>query len=329
LLSFSFRECVLKVYLTDLAKRRQKHHAGRDLFEIRRRLKSRRSRQANSTEEEEKLNKGLRMLALASLAIGGIAVADDMGRGPDRRATVRTTTIVRTTAAETSLVGIALFDSGVRVVQVYGSPQEILAIGAGGATGPAGGAPGVPGAAGAAGGAGRGGGGGGGTAMEALWQRDWSLGNEARMRQDAPTAAGAAGGAAGGGGPAGPAGAGAPGGAGAGGAGGQQEALQYVRWVYHRGSSRYGFVLDRQNRVVQIEAIGMGDARVRTNRGIRFGSNFADVIRAYGDPDGYEIAGDTITVRYLATANVAFRLNRLQAGRPHVVTGIVVAGGRG
>jgi hypothetical protein len=113
-----------------------------------------------------------------------------------------------------------------------------------------------------------------------------------------------------------------------GGAGASDGKLVYTRWVYKRGPSKYGFILDKFNRVVQCEAIGMNDGRVRTSKGIKFGSTFGEVIKRYQTPDGYEINGDNIVVRYLVRNKVAFRLSRLGEKKPHVVTGIVVAGGK-
>ena len=92
--------------------------------------------------------------------------------------------------------------------------------------------------------------------------------------------------------------------------------------------SKYGFVLDKFNRVVQIEAIGMQDGKVKTRKGVSFGSSFGTLIKTYGTPDGYEINGDTIVVRFLQRNKVAFRLNRLGKDKTHQVTGIVVAGGK-
>jgi hypothetical protein len=89
-----------------------------------------------------------------------------------------------------------------------------------------------------------------------------------------------------------------------------------------------GFVFDKFNRVVQIEAIGLQNSRVKTRRGTTFGANFASLIKRYGAPDGYEVGGDNLVVRYLSNYRVAFRLNRLGQDKPHVVTGIVVAAGR-
>jgi len=83
--------------------------------------------------------------------------------------------------------------------------------------------------------------------------------------------------------------------------------------------------MDRFSRVVQIEAIGMNDRKPQTRRGICFGSSFASIIRAYVQPDAYELIGDTVVVRFLVKDRVAFRLQRLRADGPHVVTGIVVA----
>ena len=78
--------------------------------------------------------------------------------------------------------------------------------------------------------------------------------------------------------------------------------ITFTRWVYNRGGSRYGFVLDRFNRVVQVEAIGLQNAKVKTRRGVGFGSTFAQIIKKYQAPDGYEVSGDTIVVRYLIKA---------------------------
>jgi hypothetical protein len=112
------------------------------------------------------------------------------------------------------------------------------------------------------------------------------------------------------------------------GAGGSSGRILYTRWVYNRSGSKYGFVLDKSNRVVQIEAIGLANAKVRTSRGVGFGSTFAQLIKKYSSPDGYEINGDNVVVRFLVKNKVAFRLSRLGPNRPQVVTGIVVAAGK-
>ncbi len=138
-------------------------------------------------------------------------------------------------------------------------------------------------------------------------------------------------GGAGLGGPAGGAGAfgagGFPGGAGSAIGGGAAQTVTYTRWIYRRPTSRYGFVLDKFNRVVQIEAIGLSDPRARTSRGVGFGSTIADVIRKYQDPDEYQISGQNFSMMYLSRERVAFRLSRVVANKPHRVTGIVVAAG--
>ena len=110
--------------------------------------------------------------------------------------------------------------------------------------------------------------------------------------------------------------------------GGTDGRILYTRWVYNRSGSKYGFVLDKSNRVVQIEAIGLTNAKVKTRRGIGFGSTFAQLIKKYNAPDGYEISGDNVVVRFLVKNKVAFRLSRLGPNKPQVVTGIVVAAGK-
>lgn len=232
--------------------------------------------------------------------------------------------------AESSLVGVALYDTALRVVNLYGSPDEIqgLTIGQGGA----GGGPGNS-ATGAGGTTAAGGGGQAVTAVEENRPGVGGLygnpfGNQGEFWRQVRPGDGASeqearsGGAGGRPGAGGPGGTGGPGGGSTSGGGG---GTQIVRWVYKRGSSRYAFVFDRFSRVVQIEAVGMNDSRPRTRRAIAFGSSFSSVIKAYVEPDTYELIGDTVIVRFLANDRVAFRMQRLRPNGTHVVTGIVVA----
>lgn len=270
---------------------------------------------------------------------------------------VRTSPQPRKGSAETSLIGISLFDTGLKVVSKYGSPDEILGLsvgsgsGGGDATG-GGGAPppggGVPS---------RGSQPGAGGVGPPPGSDKWSMpidqnsalpgfaGDPFGLTFRQATAplppkrgGGGPGNAAGappgdlsgntrGGGSAPPAGGGAPGGD-AGGGAGQTNRVTLTRWVYNRSNAKYSFVLDKFNRVVQIEAVGLNDSRVGTKRGIHFGSNFSEIIKKYNAPDGYEISGTNIVVRYLVMDRVAFKLSKVRADRPHCVTGIVVAAGK-
>jgi hypothetical protein len=285
-------------------------------------------------------------LIMAATLVAPFAIADGGGSNSGWRANAGTsrTSGVRSQAPDTRLIGITIFDTGLDVIRRFGDPDEIQAIGGGGsAIGPAGGG-GGPSAAGAAGGN-RGGGGGGGNSASALgfspdpafgglptnlFQEDPLLGEGGRGGpQGGPPPPPRGGGPSAAGQPGGPSAAGAAGGPGGGvGNAGAGSRVLFTRWIYRENQSRYGFVFDKFNRVVQIEAIGTSDSRVNTNRGIRFGSTFADIIRRYGAPDGYEINGDSLVVRYLVKQKVAFRLNRLQKGKPHQVTGVVVAAGK-
>ena len=268
----------------------------------------------------------------------------------------------RTGPAERSLLGISLFDPGTKVIARYGNPDDIQAlnIGGGGGAAPAagGGGGGRPGAAAPAGGPG------GGAGMAGAVERpDRSnvpldgfigdpFGQTVRQRPGfggPPAGVGSGGppagfrppqgppGRGGGGGAAGSmdgeeGGGGRPGAAGgAGGVGagaGASDRVTVTRWVYNRGMARYAFILDKFNRVIQIEAVGMNDSRVRTARGIKFGSSFGSIIRTYKSPDGYEISGSNIVMRYLVFDRVAFRLQKVDPKKPHVVTGIVIAAGK-
>ncbi|MBX3119071.1 MAG: hypothetical protein KF784_08405 [Fimbriimonadaceae bacterium] len=224
-----------------------------------------------------------------------------------------------------SLVGISLYDTGATVVAKYGNPFEVQAVSlGGGAIGPAGGP-----------GGGRGpsigtAGPGGSAPNAAIGREDMRPGgffDNELFRQ------GAAIGDEGNGfnipsGRGGPPVGGAPGSGGAAGGDANSDRILYTRWIYKVGNSKYAFVFDNSNKVVQIEAVGMSDSRVKTAAGVGFGAKFADLIKKYGAPEGYEMNGDAIVVRYLKTHKVVFRLNRLGKDKPHVVTAVVVAGGK-
>lgn len=243
------------------------------------------------------------------------------------------------TVIENGLVGIKLLDPGLKVLNMYGTPNEIYGIGAGGgAVGPVGG--GGLGAPSAAGG-GRAGGGGGagataGTTMSNRPADPFAFGND-MLRLQGPSIVpegmeqGPPSGGTRGGPMSGPGGAGSIGGGSGGAMAGTNAGgrIIFTRWVYNRSGSKYAFIVNNDNNVVQIEAVGISDAKVKTARGLGFGANFATIVKKYGAPDGYEISGDTIVVKYLQRAKVAFRLSRLGKDKPHVVTGVVVAGGKG
>ncbi len=242
--------------------------------------------------------------------------------------------------AENQLAGIKLFDPGSKVVGIYGSPDSIEAVSFGGGSGAGpgggGGGAGLPGG-GRSGGAppARGPGGAGGAAAPGtinspVVPSDFDFGNDVLMQQGTPPGtdedpSGRAGGGS----------TGSGGGVKGGNTGGGgsftplgDQGIVYTRWVYNRNGAKYGFILDKYNRVVQCEAIGITAGRARTKRGVTFGSSFATLIKKYGAPDGYEIAGDNLVVRYLSRAKVAFRMSRLAMDKPQVVTGIVVAAGK-
>lgn len=230
---------------------------------------------------------------------------------------------------ETGLVGVKLYDTGMKLLQMFGNPDQILPIGSSGA-GAAGGAAGGGGrggkngsAAGAGGGAGAGAGG-SGVSLDS----PFDFGDQMLLQQQSIPMMQA--GAGGGGDDIPPAGGGRgrAGGGGGGRAAAAATAQQYLRWVYKRNGCQYGFILDKSNRVVQIEVIGLENKKVHTRRGIGFGDTFKDVMEHYQVPESYQINGDTIVMQYLVRDKVAFRLNRLGVDKPHVVTAIVVAAGK-
>ncbi|MCX7800429.1 MAG: hypothetical protein N2109_08825 [Fimbriimonadales bacterium] len=348
-----------------------------------------------------------RTICIALAVVAAFACAPWASAQSKRSAQPKKPAAKAVSGAENGLGGIFLYDSAMKLIQRFGSPDEIEPLNVGGAAaGPAGGmggrgvgpmgpmGGGMPPMMGPTGGgpvAGPGqmmppGGPGGGGLNEPDFQiRDW-LGDTLNARQMGaggrqgggmppggmppgysggpsfgpggpggmpsigPAGAGnkgpgAAGGPSagpgmmgppgmGGFGPFGPGGPMGPmGGAPSGGAGmnfGSQATTRVVntRWVYKRNGTRFGFIIDHSNRIVQIEAIALSNPGLRTRRGVTFGATFADIMRKYGAPDAYEIGGNTIVMRYLVKHKVAFRLNRLGVDKPHQVTGIVVAAGK-
>lgn len=246
--------------------------------------------------------------------------------------------------AENRLISVSLYDTGAKVVSLYGSPDEILGLSeGGGAAGGAGGAGGEGGGGGSRGGGGASGGGSGTPGTMAPPPpsasnpgdflvgdpfgdgKEWKQARGPQATNDTDGDPGGRGGAPGAGGRGGNTG---DPGSGGGAAAGSSGKVIYTRWVYKRNNSRYAFVMDKFNRVIQIEAIGMKNSSVKTRRGITFGSSFASLIKAYNAPDSYEVSGDNLVVRFLVRDRVAFRLSRLVKDKPQVVTGVVVAAGK-
>lgn len=237
--------------------------------------------------------------------------------------------------AEVSLVGISLYSPGLRVINKYGSPDEIQAItiGTGSASGGSGGGSGSGGGGGAPAEGPRGAGSAemspnlghsDGFPVEPFSDTGW------KQVGESPELSPNTGGDSRGGEPPLPGGPGGPGGRGSGGGSGNttSSSVQYTKWVYKRSNARYSFVIDKYNRVVQIEAIGINDHNVKTSRGIKFGDTFKTLMNKYFQPDGYEIAGDSFVVKFLVRGKVAFRFSRLDPKKPHQVTGIVIAAGK-
>jgi hypothetical protein len=306
-----------------------------------------------NNREGNVLKKSLQLWgALAGFAAFSATVSAQQAAPPTNEPDPRTMPQERKGSAENSLIGVSLYDTGLKIVTKFGTPDDVQAISVGGGGTAGGGAPGGGGAGtgsvGAPVGASRGGGGGGGRGGAGTATPPPSLfnipvddhdplpgfvGDPFLMRGQLPPPEGSSN--AGGGGPApsaggrgGGAGAPTPGAGGGGGGGGSADRVTVTRWTYNMGAKRYAFILDKFNRVVQIEAIGLPNKAVKTHRGATLGSQFSTLIKLYGAPDGYEISGNTIVVRYLVFDRVAFRLQRLKADAPHQVTGIVVAAGK-
>jgi hypothetical protein len=108
----------------------------------------------------------------------------------------------------------------------------------------------------------------------------------------------------------------------------RKKEVVFTRWIYRRVSSQYAFVLDRSGRVVQIEAMGLQDPKVRTRKGITLGDNFADIVKVYKAPESYELSETQVIVRYLNKHGVAFRLAKIDGEKPHKVVGIIVSAGK-
>jgi hypothetical protein len=213
------------------------------------------------------------VIAITLVAFGALGtVGDAQKKKPARRDPV-----------ETGMLGVKLLDSHTDVLRKWGSPTRIVPVkmtdpsqeAAGGGGNPfGGGPPGMPMGA-----------GGGGVAPPV------------GMR-------------GGGGAPGGP---GVAGGGGAGGAGGDQiedMTTSFTRWEYVRGAVNFAFLIDDQNKVIQIDTFGLTGPG-RTSTGIRLGSTFADVMRVYRNPDEYVFKNGVMQVKFLANSHVAFQFRQI------------------
>ena len=253
---------------------------------------------------------------VALLVLGTMPTAD----AQNRRRSARRAPVVKT-GPETALLGIALYDSGEKIAKRFGSPDKVEPLSVNFSDEEGGG--------GSGGGGGEGGGPGGGrTTGDANWTNEMLKESQAEdaadLRQQSPDDGGEAAGRGGGRGRGGRGG----GGGGEGGGDGENQVVSFTRWIYIRSGARYGFVLDKYGKCVQIEAIGLKDPAVKTKRGVTFGATLQTIVAKYKMPEGYEIAGETYTMRYLNSAKVAFLLAKLKVNDKHRVTGIVVAAGR-
>lgn len=97
-----------------------------------------------------------------------------------------------------------------------------------------------------------------------------------------------------------------------------------TRWVYKRGGTEYAFVIDDDNRVIQIDAKGFSGAAVAAG-GIRLGSTFQQVMSVYKNPDRYDFKGGTMQLRFLNNSHVVFQFVTLN-GVQRVVYISVAAG---
>ncbi|MBI5707908.1 MAG: hypothetical protein HZC36_13065 [Armatimonadetes bacterium] len=295
-----------------------------------------------------------RLAILATLAVGAILAAPATVSAQKRSKATAKKVVKKAPAKaaaardENGLVGVHLFDPATVVLNKFGSPNEIEAVGIssgsvgpvgpsggqgiGGPASPQGAGPGVPPGMGIPGAGGGGGGGSAGAIGVTSPSNDFGFGSTLFMQDGPgkgiprPSASGPGGTIQGG--PPGPGASGGGPGRAIGGGSGSSTSTNFTRWIYNRPNSKYAFIVNKQGRVVQIEAIGIKDAAVRTNRGTSFGAPFASLVKAYGNPDGYDIAGDSFVVRFLQKNKVAFRLSRLDEKKGHVVTGVVVAGGK-
>ncbi len=300
------------------------------------------------------------LAALALVASSAQAKPHHRHRHVVKKVHVTKSVVVRN-GAENSLIGVHLFDSCEKLLHMFGSPNELIPLNMGGAASSGGfsgggsgfGAPGGPGGVGRQGGPGSSSDRSDVMTPEEL-NSEFEFG-DSFLQGGLPPSGGSppgrgpggpgrfggppvgAGGAGGGrpGGPGGRFGGGRfGGGAGGGGgsapvSGGAAESVTYTRWVYNRDNNKFGFIVNRLGQIIQLEAIGLSNPKVKTRRGIGFGSEFKNVLEAYHNPDGYEIGGDTILVKYLVNDKVAFRLTRLGDKKPHEVTGIVISAGKG
>jgi len=83
-----------------------------------------------------------------------------------------------------------------------------------------------------------------------------------------------------------------------------------VTYIYYEpGNVTYEFMTSADGRIIQITAIGLKSANVRTARGISLGTSYAAVVEQYGYPETQSNDGNVLTMKYTDRAHVAFMIH--------------------
>ena len=95
---------------------------------------------------------------------------------------------------------------------------------------------------------------------------------------------------------------------------------QEVTWIYNRKAGKevvsYEFLIGPSGQVIQIRALGY-TGPVRTARGVKLGSDYRDVVRLYGYPEGHMKPGNILVADYKNKAHVQFQFqNQRGQGDP-------------
>lgn len=86
---------------------------------------------------------------------------------------------------------------------------------------------------------------------------------------------------------------------------------QEVTWIYNRRVSNnivsYEFLIGPSGNVIQIRALGYSGGSARTQRGVRLGSAYKDVVRLYGYPEEHAKVGPVLVASYRRRAHASFQ----------------------
>lgn len=101
---------------------------------------------------------------------------------------------------------------------------------------------------------------------------------------------------------------------------------QEVTWKYKFPKNKtLEFIINPDGRIMQIAAFGTDWPTLKTSKGIALGvSTYKDLLGKYGFPEGQDVSGNNLVMRYVNKHRVIFTLLGMPGKMPYTVVGVTI-----